>query len=46
LGELITKCQNDLNIKEDTVTPEMEMIKQFFVEYQRWYEIVSKLVTK
>lgn len=44
LGELITKCQKDLKRIKDIPTLEAEMIKHFFVEYQRWYEIVSNLV--
>lgn len=44
LGELIVKCHDDLGKIQDTTTPEMKMIKQFFAEYQRWYEVVSKII--
>ncbi len=44
LGELIAKCQKDLERMKDIPAPEAEMIQLFFIEYQRWYEIVSKSV--
>ncbi|MEW6088415.1 MAG: hypothetical protein AB1498_08945 [bacterium] len=46
LGELIKNCQQDLGKMKIRGAVEKEMIKQFFVEYQKWYKIVSKIIDK
>lgn len=44
LGELIKNCQKDLGKMKIRGAVEKEMIKQFFVEYQRWYKIVADII--
>ncbi len=44
LGELIIKCQKDLEKINDIPTQERGMIKNFFLEYQKWHAIISKLM--
>jgi hypothetical protein len=44
LGELITQCQKGLGKIKTIGALEKEMIKQFFVEYQKWYKIVAGII--
>ena len=44
LGELLTGSLRKVEGMDAGGTAETDMIRQFFVEYQRWYEIVSKVV--
>ncbi len=46
LGELIEKCQRSLEKIEDMPPDEIDMMKEFFAEYNRWHELLSGVSSK
>ncbi len=44
LGELLTKCQKNLGKMKIEGPAEKEMIRQFFLEYKKWYRIMADIV--
>lgn len=44
LRELLNESQKEMGKMDGVPSPEFEMIKEFFNEYQIWYEIVSEII--